>query len=78
MELELTRVDYCAVGTSLPNCLKLLPSSKSKEPQKVAVGDQDGVLQVFSLKKDEIQIAFKTLPSEKVSALQLAGATGLS
>lgn len=43
----------------------------------MAVGDQDGVLQVFSIKKDEPQVHFKTLPSEKIQSVQLGGATGI-
>ncbi|KFB50077.1 AGAP011899-PA-like protein [Anopheles sinensis] len=89
MELELTRVDYTNVGLTGPCCLQLLPpasgnnssassSSNSgyKQQQKVAVGDQDGVLQLFSMKKDELQIHFKTLPNEKISSVKLGGQTG--
>lgn len=35
MELELNRIDYCSVGATLPNCMKLLPGFRSKEPQRV-------------------------------------------
>nr|CAD7403389.1 unnamed protein product [Timema cristinae] len=42
----------------------------------VAVADQDGVLQVFSLKKGEIQLSFKTLPGPGISRLELGGAIG--
>lgn len=34
MELELYRVEYCSVGTTLPNSMKLLPTTY-KEQQKV-------------------------------------------
>lgn len=102
MELELNRVDYCFVGTTLRNCLKLLPNGYKQQQQvhkeffcyiiksvysefnyvffpkinKVAVGDQDGVVQVFSIKKQDTQIHFKTLPTGKVSAVQLGGIAG--
>ncbi|XP_035903414.1 Bardet-Biedl syndrome 7 protein-like [Anopheles stephensi] len=86
MELELTRVDYTNVGLTGPNCLQLLPpttnitasgsSSGYKQQQKVAIGDQDGVLQVFSMKKDELQVHFKTLPNEKIAAVKLGGQSG--
>ncbi|KAI4462734.1 bardet-biedl syndrome 7 protein [Holotrichia oblita] len=75
MELELYRIDYTIVGVTASNCMKLLPSS-FKEPQKIAIGDNDGILQVFSIKKEDIQIQFKTLPGSKISSLQLAGARG--
>ncbi|XP_044255366.1 Bardet-Biedl syndrome 7 protein homolog [Tribolium madens] len=78
MELELSRVDYTIVGITSQNCLKLLPPSVSKEPQKVAVADSDGILQIFSVKKEDIQLHFKTLPGPKISSLQLGGAHGSS
>lgn len=43
---------------------------------QIAIGDQDGVLQVFSIKKDDTQIHFKTLPAEKIQSIQLGGALG--
>lgn len=43
---------------------------------QVVVGDQDGVIQLFSIKKDEPMIHFKTLPTEKVQCVQLGGAAG--
>nr|XP_022903425.1 Bardet-Biedl syndrome 7 protein homolog isoform X1 [Onthophagus taurus] len=72
MELELYRIDYTVVGVTSNNCMKLIPSS-CREQQKIAVADNDGVLQVFSVKKEDIQLHFKTLPGSKISSLQLAG-----
>ena len=43
---------------------------------KVAVGDQDGVLQVFSVKKQEISHVFKSLPTGPITRLELGGALG--
>lgn len=40
------------------------------------MGDQDGVVQLFSIKKDEPVIHFKTLPAEKVQCVQLGGVAG--
>ncbi|XP_053685731.1 Bardet-Biedl syndrome 7 protein homolog [Sabethes cyaneus] len=84
MELELTRVDYTVVGLTASSCLQLLPGTSSsdgskgslKQQQKVVVGDQDGVLQVFSMKKDELQIHFKTLPHDKIASVKLGGQIG--
>lgn len=96
MDLELNRVDYCIVGTTLRNAMKLLPSNGYKQQQQVrnnsnskpkipkiksshkqvVVGDQDGVLQVFSIKKEDTQIQFKTLPTDKITTIQMGGATG--
>lgn len=42
---------------------------------QVAVGDQDGVLQVFSIKNDEIQLTFKTLPGEPITSVHLGGSS---
>lgn len=40
------------------------------------IGDQDGVIQLISSKKDEIQVHFKTLPGPKVASVRLGGAPG--
>lgn len=42
----------------------MLPPGLNKT-QKVVVGDQSGVLQCFSIKKGELALSFKTLPSDK-------------
>ncbi|ETN67744.1 hypothetical protein AND_000445 [Anopheles darlingi] len=70
-------------GLTGPNCLQLLPpigstggTSGYKQQQKVAIGDQEGVLQVFSMKKDELQMHFKTLPSERIASVKLGGQSG--
>ena len=43
---------------------------------QVAVGDHDGVLQVFSVKKQEISHVFKSLPTGPITRLELGGALG--
>lgn len=37
MELELNRIDYCSVGATLPNCMKLIPGTRYKEQQRVCI-----------------------------------------
>lgn len=76
MELELTRVDYALVGITFQNSLKLLPTKKAKEQQKVVIGDQDGVIQLLSVKKDETNVHFKTVPGNKITSVQLGGSIG--
>jgi Bardet-Biedl syndrome 7 protein len=76
MELELTRVDYALVGITLQNSMKILPTKKAKEQQKIVVGDQDGVVQLFSAKKDELVVHFKTVPNQKITSVQLGGSIG--
>jgi len=78
MELELTRVDYALVGITLQGAMKLLPNKKAKEQQKVVIGDQNGVVQLFSVKKDEVQVLFKTVPGNKIMSVQLGGSLGKS
>lgn len=41
----------------------MLPLTEEKKTQKVAAGDMSGVVQCFSVKKGEFNVAFKTLPS---------------
>ncbi|XP_056636880.1 Bardet-Biedl syndrome 7 protein homolog [Diorhabda sublineata] len=74
--LELTRVDYTIVGVTNPNCLQVIPGTVEKECQRVAVADVDGILQVFSVKKEDIQIHFKTLPGPPIVSVKVAGAAG--
>lgn len=76
MELKLSRVDYMQVGLTSPKTTRLLPSMGGLSQQKVAVGDQDGVLQVFSVKKQEISHVFKSLPTGPITRLELGGALG--
>lgn len=47
MSLVLSRVDYLSVGITSRGTTKVLPSFDPKVPQKFAVGDHDGVLQVY-------------------------------
>lgn len=75
MELELTRVDYTLVGITLQNSMKLLPAKKAKEQQKFVIGDQDGVVQFLSAKKDEVNVHFKTVPGHKITSVQLGGSS---
>lgn len=42
------------------------------------MADQDGVLQLFSIKKNDMHISFKTLPMDKITALQLGGGVNAS
>lgn len=76
MELELNRVDYTLIGITLQDCMKVLPAKKAKEQQKFVIGDQDGVVQLLSAKKDEANVLFKTVPGHKITSLQLGGSAG--
>ncbi|XP_070553841.1 BBSome complex member BBS7-like isoform X2 [Ptychodera flava] len=76
MELNLQRVDYLQVGVTSPKSLRLLPEKKIKGPQRVAVADQTGILQSFQMKKGESVPVFKTLPSSKITRLELGGPLG--
>lgn len=76
MELELTRVDYTLVGITHQNSMKVLPTKKAKEQQRFIIGDQNGVVQLLSAKKDEVNVHFKTVPSSKITSVQLGGTVG--
>lgn len=77
MELELNRVDYTLVGVTLQHSLKILPAKKAKEQQKFVIGDQDGVVQLLSAKKDEASVIFKTVPGNRITSVQLSSAASL-
>lgn len=61
MEVLLHRVDLLQCGALQPGTLDVLPVGKKKQ-QKVAVGDDTGVLQVFYIKKGEVQYEWKSAP----------------
>uniref|UniRef100_A0A8C9LCR3 Bardet-Biedl syndrome 7 n=1 Tax=Pavo cristatus TaxID=9049 RepID=A0A8C9LCR3_PAVCR len=74
MEVSLARVDYLQVGVTAQKTMRLLPASGRRATQKVVVGDQDGVITCFGIKKGEPVTVFKTLPGPKISRLELGGA----
>ncbi|CAI9589701.1 unnamed protein product [Staurois parvus] len=76
MDLQLNRVDYLQVGVTSQKTMRLLPASGRRATQKVVVGDQDGVVTCFGIKKSEAVPVFKTLPGQKISRLELGGALG--
>ncbi|XP_034946390.1 Bardet-Biedl syndrome 7 protein homolog [Chelonus insularis] len=78
MTLVLNRVDYTTVGVTSRGTMKILPSSDPKATQKFAVGDNDGIIYIFSMKKNELQLVFKSLPSYKIEKIVLGGGTSNS
>ncbi|XP_045146150.1 Bardet-Biedl syndrome 7 protein [Echinops telfairi] len=73
MDLILNRADYLQVGVTSQKTMKLLPSSKHRATQKVVIGDQDGVVMCFGVKKGGAVAVFKTLPGQKIARLELGG-----
>ncbi|XP_019647281.1 PREDICTED: Bardet-Biedl syndrome 7 protein homolog [Branchiostoma belcheri] len=76
MELNLSRVDYTQVAVTSPKTMKLLPASGKRAIQKVTVGDHEGVVTCFGMKKKETVPVFKTLPSQAIKRLELGGPPG--
>nr|XP_045592027.1 Bardet-Biedl syndrome 7 protein homolog isoform X1 [Procambarus clarkii]XP_045592028.1 Bardet-Biedl syndrome 7 protein homolog isoform X1 [Procambarus clarkii] len=76
MELNLTRVDYVQVGLTSPRCLRVVPNSAPRTQQKVVVGDHDGVVQLFTMKRGEMQLGFKAYAGKSITRLELGGALG--
>ncbi|KAK8403217.1 hypothetical protein O3P69_000389 [Scylla paramamosain] len=76
MELNLTRVDYMQVGLTSPRCLRVLPSGTPKGQQKVVIGDHDGTIQLFTMKRGEVQFGFQTQAGKSITRLELGGALG--
>ncbi|XP_076467410.1 BBSome complex member BBS7-like [Babylonia areolata] len=74
MELDLQRVDYLQVGTTNKGTMRLMPISGKL--QKIAVADNDGVIQVFGMKKGEVQNVFKATAPHQVTRLTLGGQAG--
>ncbi|KAK6172249.1 hypothetical protein SNE40_015952 [Patella caerulea] len=74
MQLNLTRVDYLQVGITSPKSMRLLPTTG--KVQRIAVGDNNGLLQCFGVKKGETQQTFQTNLPQKISRLELGGPVG--
>uniref|UniRef100_A0A8D2D682 Bardet-Biedl syndrome 7 protein homolog n=1 Tax=Sciurus vulgaris TaxID=55149 RepID=A0A8D2D682_SCIVU len=73
MDLVLNRADYSQVGVTSQKTMKLLPASRHRAAQKVVIGDHDGVVMCFGMKKGEAMAVFKTLPGQKIARLELGG-----
>lgn len=59
MEIHLHRIDFMQASAMSPGTLAVLPVAKKKQ-QKVAIGDDSGVLTVFYMKKGEVQTEWKS------------------
>ncbi|XP_025994810.2 Bardet-Biedl syndrome 7 protein homolog [Solenopsis invicta] len=78
MTLALTRIDYATVGvTSRGTTIIFPPNEVTKQPQKFAVADHDGVLHIYGMKKGELQLSFKSLPGPKIEKMVLGGSIGM-
>lgn len=58
MELEMNRIDYCSVGATLPNCMKILPSSRFKEQQRVCIANSSFGIFTQKLKQKNLLLRF--------------------
>lgn len=80
LALNLSRVDYLRVGVTANHCMTVIPnSSSSSKPstQKISVGDYEGVITSFGIKKHVPNIVYKTLPVEnKILRLVLGAREG--
>ncbi|XP_043268965.1 Bardet-Biedl syndrome 7 protein-like isoform X2 [Venturia canescens] len=76
MSLVLSRVDYATVGVTSRGTTKILPSADSRQTQKFAVADHDGILHVYGMKKGELQLSFKSLPGPAIRRMALGGTLG--
>ena len=75
-DVTLYRNDVLQSAPAYKGSMKLLPLGK-RTRQKVVVGDTDGVLQVFSVKKRETVGAFKSLPLHRaITRVELGKGSG--
>lgn len=59
LDLDIHRIDFLQLQSMSRNTLQVLPLAKKKQ-QKVAAGDDSGILTVFYMKKGETQIEWKS------------------
>eukprot|EP00116_Pleurobrachia_bachei_P008880 sb/3469142/ len=77
MEISLSRVDHMTVGSTSHKCLKVLPNPPGKKlQQRIAVGDHNGILTCFQVRKSDAVVDFKTLPGNRIDRVELGGALG--
>ncbi|CAF1147012.1 unnamed protein product [Rotaria sp. Silwood1] len=78
LELQLNRVDYFKTTSSVTSkCMRLLPrDSAKKETQKIALGESNGIVQLFSVRKKDINAIFKTTPGRRITRVELGGRLG--
>lgn len=57
--------------------LYLLRTKVVKLYLQIVVGDQEGIVQMFQIRKGKINMIFKTLPLEKITQVCLGGALGM-
>lgn len=75
-DISLHRNDLLQTAPAHKGCLKLLPLGK-RTRQKVVVGDTDGVIQIFSVKKRETVGVFKSLPLHRaITRVELGKGSG--
>lgn len=61
MELVLGRFDVASVGSNGMGCMRVLPSNKdAKKKQKLAIGDEQGIVHCLQVKKGETSVVFET------------------
>ncbi|KYN38351.1 Bardet-Biedl syndrome 7 protein [Trachymyrmex septentrionalis] len=79
MTLALSRIDYTTVGVTSRGTTIIFPpyEGTTKQPQKFAVADHDGVLHIYGMKKGELQLSFKSLPGPKIQKMVLGGSIGM-
>jgi Bardet-Biedl syndrome 7 protein len=77
MDLNLTRVDLCQLGTmSRRNTLVLLPKGKNPK-QKFVVGEDSGAVTCFKIKRGDAEQVFQAeAASAEVDAVTLGGTAG--
>ncbi|XP_020292035.1 Bardet-Biedl syndrome 7 protein homolog isoform X3 [Pseudomyrmex gracilis] len=79
MTLALSRIDYTTVGvTSRGTTVIFPPNEATKQPQKFAVADHDGILHIYGVKKGELQLSFKSLPGPKIHKMVLGGSLDMT
>ncbi|XP_076807399.1 BBSome complex member BBS7-like isoform X2 [Clavelina lepadiformis] len=58
-------------------CMKILPNNdKRRVTQKIVIGDKNGILQCFGIKKRDISSIFKLQPGPPITRVELGGALG--
>ncbi|KYM83198.1 Bardet-Biedl syndrome 7 protein [Atta colombica] len=79
MTLALSRIDYTTVGVTSRGTTIIFPpyEGTTKQPQKFAIADHDGVLHIYGMKKGELQLSFKSLPGPKIQKMVLGGSIGM-
>ncbi|CAL4090214.1 unnamed protein product, partial [Meganyctiphanes norvegica] len=76
MELTLFTYNYIQDCISASLMLTIFVDCSQEHQLQIVIGDHDGMVQLFSMKRGEVQIGFRAQANKPITRLELGGALG--